>query len=366
MPLFRFVMIPAPRLSLVCTSLFLAAFAASPIAAATPQTTPATNSTPAKAGATSPTTAALTWADLVRRPETRPASCTVLKEFKFQGGQTVRAGTKVLVFEAQPNELLVGTPDGATNFGVKPQETDIVELANKQWAGLSTAQRELTYAALLRRPELWPYRVTLVVPFALEGRKTKVGDQAIFMTVENGQLLVRLDGTDIVFNVAPHETNLLGAARTALTSEGGAPGRLLEEFSGKTVSPLNGSPMTVGPASTKAKYVVMYMGAGWCGPCQQFSPGLVKALKDKGERSVDFQPLYLSADRSAAEAKVYATKIGIDWPTVYFKNRGQLPAFGSLFGNVIPQLVVTDRQGKVVIDSSKTGYDRALQQLQQL
>ncbi|HEX2860654.1 MAG TPA: hypothetical protein VHN79_03400, partial [Lacunisphaera sp.] len=123
---------------------------------------------PAAAGAV----AALTWSDLVRRIETRPPVCTVVREFKFQGGQTIRAGTPVMVLEVKPNELVVGTVDGATNFGVKPQETDIVDVANKLWAQLTPAQRELTYATVLRRQELWPYRLKLVLPFTLDGRTT--------------------------------------------------------------------------------------------------------------------------------------------------------------------------------------------------
>ncbi len=346
-----------------------AATPAVPAAAPAPAPRPAPVAAPSSAtpsAAPSAAVAALTWSDIVRRIETRPPVCTVLREFKFQGGLTIRAGTPVMVLEVQPNELVVSTVDGATNFGVKPQETDIVDIANKLWAQLTPVQRELSYASLLKRPELWPYNLKLVLPFTLDGRKTKVGDPVTFLGVENGQLLVRLDGTDITFNVAPHETNLLSLARTLVANGSEAPGRLLQEFSGKTVSPLNGAPSAINPSSTTAKYIVLYMGAGWCGPCQAFSPALVKALKDKGAKGSDFLPIYVSGDRSPAEAKTYATKIGIDWPTIYFKNRGQLPAFGSLFGDVIPQLVVTDRHGKVLIDSAKSGHARALQQLQQL
>jgi hypothetical protein len=56
----------------------------------------------------------------------------------------------------------------------------------------------------------------------------------------------------------------------------------------------------------------------------------------------------------------------VSWPTIYYANRGQLPAFADLFGNAIPQLVVTERGGKVLIDSARIGQDRALAELKKL
>lgn len=322
-------------------------------------------SSPATPTAAPAVAGALTWNDLVRRPETRPVSAKINREFRFQGGVVVRAGTEVNLLEFKPATLVVGTKDGRTNFDVKADDTDVLALANAAWAQLTPAQRALTYPALLQRTDLWPYRVKLQVPFELSGRKTRVGDTAILLKQEGQDLLVRLDGTDIAFNVQPSETDLMAQARTALTAERGIPGRLLEEFSGKLVSPSTGRTVVL-DAAARPKYVVMYMGAGWCGPCQEFSPKLVAGLKKKGFKPEDVTLLYLSGDKTSAEAKTYTAKLGIDWPMLTFKNRGQLPAFAPLFGDVIPQLVVTDRHGKVLIDTAKSGFDGALAQLQKL
>ncbi len=309
--------------------------------------------------------AALTWNDLVRRPETRPGSCTVKRDYKFQGGVVVGNGTKVNTLGFKPAGMTVGTADGRTNFDVKPEETDVVAAANAAWAQLTPAQRELTYPALLQRQELWPYRVKLALPFKIDGRKLNVGDPVILLKAEGNDLLVRLDDSNVAFNVAPQETDLMTQARAFLADEQGAPGRVLEEFAGKLISPLDGRPVSI-DAAARPKYVVLYMGASWCAPCQAFSPQLVKVLKDKAPKPEDVTAIYLSGDKTPADMKAYVTKLGIDWPTIRYNNAGQLPAFSPLFGNVIPQLVVTDRFGKVVIDSSKTGYDKALTQLRDL
>jgi thiol-disulfide isomerase/thioredoxin len=108
------------------------------------------------------------------------------------------------------------------------------------------------------------------------------------------------------------------------------------------------------------------MGAEWCGPCKVFAPKLVQALKAKNQKPGEMAMVYLSGDRTPPEAKRYVTALGISWPMLSFTKRDQIPAFQSLFGNVIPQLVVTDRHGTVVIDSAKVGHDRALAQLRDL
>jgi thiol-disulfide isomerase/thioredoxin len=355
-----FSLLPAAMKSCFRTALVLVSAFFAAQSPATAATSASSQPAPAPGAAAS----VLTWNDLVRRPELRPATCTVNREFKFQSGQAVRAGTQVSILEVKPNELVVGATNG-TNFGVKPTDTNALELANAVYGKLTPEQRALTYAALLQRMDLWPYRVKLMLPFELEGRKTRVGDPATLLKAEGNQLLVRLEGTDIAFNVQPQETDLLTNARNFLVSEKGAPGRMLEELAGKLVNPLDGRPTSL-DAAARPKYVVLYMGAGWCGPCQAFSPQLVKMLKEKNPAPGEVATIYLSGDKSPGEMKAYVTKMGIAWPTLRYNNSGQLPAFSALFGNTIPQLVVTDRHGKVVVDSNRIGYDRALAQLKQL
>jgi thiol-disulfide isomerase/thioredoxin len=305
--------------------------------------------------------APLTWNDLVRRPETRPESCTVKRDYRFQSGATVRTGTRVNIMEVKPAELVVGAPGGIT-FAVKPDETDALAVAQAAWAQLTPAQRDLTYPALMQRTDLWPYRVKLMAAFNLEGRKLRAGDTALLLKTEGSQLLVAVDDGALAFNVNPPETDLMAQARAALAVEHGAPGRLIEEFAGKLVNPLDGKPAPLDTAA-RPPYVVLYRGANWCPPCQVFAPQLVAALKEKPAGAT---VIYVSADKSPAEAKAYVTKLGVAWPTIYYANRGQLPAFADLFGNSIPQLVVTDRGGKVLIDSAKIGQDRALAELKKL
>src|SRR5690606_4195663 len=132
------------------------------------------------------------------------------------------------------------------------------------------------------------------------------GDRVLLLSAEGRNLLVRIEGTDVAFNVEPQQTDLMAQARAILASEKGATGRVLEELAGKLVSPLTGRSVTL-PTDARPKYVILYMGAGWCGPCQQFAPQLVKAIKGNKAAADDFVAVYVSGDRSPAEAKAYAT-----------------------------------------------------------
>ncbi|MBE2213563.1 MAG: PD40 domain-containing protein [Opitutaceae bacterium] len=329
-------------------------------AAAAVRATPA-----ASPGTPTPPPAPLTWNDLVRRREARPATCTVNKDFRFQSGAVVKAGTLVNVIEASGSQLTLGTLDGQINFGARPEETDILAVANAAWAQLTPAQRDLTYQALNQRMDLWPYHIKLLAAYTFQSGQTKSGDSALFLGFEGSQPLVMHEATKTLFNVETVETDIMAQARATLVSEAGTPGRLMEELAGKLVSPLTNESVAL-DLNSRPKYVVMYRGAGWCGPCQVFSPQLVTLLDDKAPAASDVALIYISSDRTPAEAKAYVTKIGIDWPTLYYSRNDQLPAFNKFFGDSIPQLVVADRHGKVLIDSARVGQAQALQQLRKL
>lgn len=310
----------------------------------------------------------LSWAQLVRRREAWPQQAALKREIRFGDGSVVQSGSPITILELKGNQVVASAKSnrGAVTFSVEADATDVIAAANSAWASLSAEQRELTFAALARRPDLWPYQLKLAVPIELTGAPAmRAGDTVLLLGYERNQLLVRIPKADIAFNIEPENTDLLSQARAFLASADGAPGRLLEEFAGKLVDPLTSRPASLDTAA-RPKYVVLYMGAGWCGPCKIFAPKLVQALKNKPPKAGEVALVYLSGDKTAAEAKRYVTDLGISWPMLSFTRRDQIPAFQSLFGNTIPQLVVTDRHGTVVIDSAKVGQDRALAQLRDL
>lgn len=311
------------------------------------------------------TTAALaqeyTLAEFARRPEFWPAQCTVKRAFKFQRGG-VAAGQKVALADVRGGKLVLTTTDGLM-FNASPEETDAFVLSSTLWKMLSPKQRELTYATLLQRPDLWPYRVTLTQAADLGNMKIERGESVILKGVEGDQLLVASERANTMFNVQPRDTNLIVNAWKVLGSAQPATGRYTEELKGKLVSATTGSAVTL---ETEPRYYAFYRGASWCGPCRQFSPSLVKFYNRVKPAHPEFELILISDDKNLSDMYQYAKEEGFAWPAVPSTQYAKLHIINPLFGNSIPQLVITDRYGKVLIDSNLVGREPALKQLEAL
>ncbi len=306
--------------------------------------------------------AELTWSALASRRDLWPAECTLNHAIKFRQGGGLEAGQKLKVLEVQPTRLIVSTPDDRHHFAVKPEDTDVLERAGGAAGRLSPAQNGLTYAAILRRPDLWPYRVTLTEPVDLGGQGMRRGEKVIIMGAEQDQLLVGSERLNTSFDVAPQQTDLMAQARRYADAKGGAPGRFVEELDGKLVDISSSAPAAL-EAPSRLRYLVFYRGAGWCAPCREFSPSLVKLYRELKPAHPEFEVIFISADHSAAEMHAYAREAGFTWPAVPAESDPQLHLITPLFGDAIPQLVVTDRHGKVLIDSNQVTRPVALQKL---
>lgn len=49
------------------------------------------------------------------------------------------------------------------------------------------------------------------------------------------------------------------------------------------------------------KFYAVYFSASWCGPCRNFTPGLVDAYRDLRKNYPEFEVVFVSNDRSAAD-----------------------------------------------------------------
>lgn len=305
----------------------------------------------------------LTLADLARRPEFLPAQITLKQPVKLQGKPAVAAGQKLTLVSVRGTNVELETPDGRSTFTTKADDTDVLAAAQQTWKSLNPEQRALTYDALLKRQDLWPYRVKLTQAMRLSGGDLKPGFAAILVGHEGNQLLLVNEQGKFLFNAEPRDTDLLASARKLLADKSAFPSRVSEDLAGKLVSPATSAPAAL-DAKADPKYYVFYRGAGWCGPCVQFSPSLVKFDKDaKAKHPGAYEIIFISGDKTPAEMKAYAGKMGFAWASVPQARQPETQIVNRLFTNLIPQLVVTDRQGTVVIDSAKTGGpDNALKQ----
>lgn len=161
------------------------------------------------------------------------------KALAFQSGKSVAVGQKVDVLEIHPDEIVVGTAE--VNFGTSPTDTDALAVANAAYAKLTPAQRTVTFASLLQRRELWPYRIALVEPIDLGNERVPAGAKVVLLGVEK-DLSLLWQTSKTRFELDVQRTDLLAQARTVVADKPAIPSRVAEELQGKLVDPVGGKP----------------------------------------------------------------------------------------------------------------------------
>lgn len=103
------------------------------------------------------------------------------------------------------------------------------------------------------------------------------------------------------------------------------------------------------------KFFALYFSASWCGPCRQFTPELVDAYGKIRAQYPEFELVFVSNDRSAADMQGYMSGDHMAWPAVRYdaiRNSRDITRYA---GDGIPCLVLVDAEGKVLSDSFRGG-----------
>jgi thiol-disulfide isomerase/thioredoxin len=99
------------------------------------------------------------------------------------------------------------------------------------------------------------------------------------------------------------------------------------------------------------KYYLFYYTASWCGPCQKFTPSLVEFYNEHKPGNSEFEIILVTSDSDEGAMKEYAVDKQMTWPHLKlsrvdrFKKEFQHPGTG------IPNLVLTDTEGKLLATS---------------
>ena len=104
---------------------------------------------------------------------------------------------------------------------------------------------------------------------------------------------------------------------------------------------------------TPVDYYLVYASAKWCPPCRTFTPKLVEAYNKLKEASkVSFELVFMSSDQDETGQLDYMTSYKMPWLTLKLDEPEPQELLKALGQNVIPNLMVYDKEGKVVF----TGY----------
>jgi len=101
-----------------------------------------------------------------------------------------------------------------------------------------------------------------------------------------------------------------------------------------------------------SKYYLFYYTASWCGPCHKFTPSLVKFYDDYRPKGNDFEVVLITSDSDEGAMEEYAAEFKMQWPQLKLSKADRFKKEFKHPGTGIPNLVLTDTEGKLI----KTSY----------
>ena len=101
--------------------------------------------------------------------------------------------------------------------------------------------------------------------------------------------------------------------------------------------------------SIKRKVTAVYFSAGWCGPCQSFTPQLASVYQSLKEQGKEFEVIFVSFDRAEQDFKDYYAKM--PWITMTYDSIDSRKGLADLLKvNGIPSLFIFDAEGFLISD----------------
>ncbi len=292
----------------------------------------------------------LTLADVRNNPERWPAVVTMPRDLQFQGGAMVKKGQVVKVVELEGADVVVDAGNGLV-FNFPLQETDFVAQANGLWSKLTPEQREITAATLADDRSLWPLRARCSGEFRFgNGTTLKAGGEYEVQAVLRDKVQLYSSQYNVTLNTSLQSTDVLAQARAlALVPAEKRPSRVASALHGRLV---DATGQATEPAKLEETQVfALYYGASWCGPCRRFSPDFVKFVDRVGPDNPHLTVVMLSNDKSDAQLFGYMQEEKMPWLAMPLDKVNRIPLLTGYTKGGIPQLVIVDRQGKVLADS---------------
>ena len=105
------------------------------------------------------------------------------------------------------------------------------------------------------------------------------------------------------------------------------------------------------------RFYAVYFSAEWCPPCRGFTPELVAWYNQNKPSNPNFEVIFVSRDRSAAEMAHYMSADAMPWPAIAW-DKTQSTLMSRYAGSGIPCLVFMDGDGNVLSDSYAFGSYR--------
>jgi thiol-disulfide isomerase/thioredoxin len=114
------------------------------------------------------------------------------------------------------------------------------------------------------------------------------------------------------------------------------------------------------PEAKPKKYYIFYYTASWCGPCQAYTPSLVKFYNEAKPDNDSFEVVVITCDTKEAAMNGYMKKKQMPWPALKLDEAGKFKQKFNHGVNGIPAVITCTLDGTVV---SRSGDPQALAKL---
>ena len=218
----------------------------------------------------------------------------------------------------------------------------------------------------------------------------QAGDQVLVKDIQPGKADVVSEKLNARFGVAFAATDLMAQARKFVEDDQAGPrllamqkaaeeklaaeekakadkikaeGRVAVELEGKLINSQTGQPE---PLDTNAwpRYFVFLRGQSTCPITRNFAPTFIKYCNGIKSSHPEVEVVYLTIE-SLPDTFKFAKELGFDWRTVSYDDT-TMPCVNPIIDGRIPQLIVMNRDGKVLANGIQSTAPAALQQLDAL
>ncbi len=111
------------------------------------------------------------------------------------------------------------------------------------------------------------------------------------------------------------------------------------------------------------KLIAVYFSAHWCGPCRKFTPQLVEYYNRVASQHPEFEIVFYSRDRTAADFETYMRETNMPWLAIDFSKLKDNQGLAKNAGPGIPSLVLFDSTGNLISSSYVGSQYRGPQQV---
>jgi len=141
--------------------------------------------------------------------------------------------------------------------------------------------------------------------------------------------------------------DVVGGAIDRIEMESAARPSVLVEGLRRIMKDADGRPHTAA-ALDRSRYFVFFWGANWCGWCHKVSPELAGFVSRHREQLHDVTIVMLNGDKQDTEMLKYLREKQLPWPGVRLADWSRVPYFSGTHEGSYPQLLITDRFGRIV------------------